>query len=414
MRVGKTRILSRSVVLLVLPVLSACSGSGDPYGTGGTTSFGGASGTTGGAGPSMGGFGSPSSGGSTFGGNTGTTTGGSVNGGSSAGGASGGPNGGTSTGGNTSGGSSSGGSANGGSSPGGASNGGSANGGGGNSKGGSSPGGTSSGGASTGGNSSGGSSKGGSSSGGASSGGSSSGGKSGSGGTAGGGGSGGALEDAKTILTRIREKSSNKSNYDKWMNDEIGTPQVATSLTNGKITAPILVPEGATFDGKGMTITPNIPGCSGTQTESQPPVFILTPGASVKNVTISPPACDGIHMMGDNTVDTVVWTDVGEDAASVRSYFPGGKITIRGGSANSADDKVFQFNAPVQVTISNFRATNIAKLVRQNGGETFPMSVSLSNVTVTGCDEAVVYASKNCTLTQSGVTADCPVWKLDD
>jgi hypothetical protein len=197
------------------------------------------------------------------------------------------------------------------------------------------------------------------------------------------------------------------------MNGEIGTPTVATSLTNGKISAPILVPEGATFDGKGLTITPSIPGCSGSQTESQPPVFILTPGATLKNVTISPPACDGVHMMGNNTVENVVWTDVGEDAASVRSYFPGGTIAIRGGSATSADDKVFQFNAPVQVTISNFRATNISKLVRQNGGKDFAMSVTLNNVTVTGCGEAVVRASENCVFKYSGVTADCPIWADD-
>jgi hypothetical protein len=227
------------------------------------------------------------------------------------------------------------------------------------------------------------------------------------------GGSGGALEDAKTILTRIREKSSNKGAYDDWMNDEIGTPTVATSLTNGKISAPVLVPEGATFDGKGMTITPSIPGCTGSQTESQPPVFILTPGATLKNVTISPPACDGVHMMGNNTLENVVWPDVGEDAASVRSYFPGGRITITGGSANSADDKVFQFNAPVQVTISNFKASNISKLVRQNGGEDFAMSVTLNNVTVTGCGEAVVRASENCVFKSSNVTADCPLWADD-
>lgn len=270
---------------------------------------------------------------------------------------------------------------------------------------------------------SGGSTSGGSTSGGSTSGGSggASAGTAGSGGTAGQatagastGGSGGAVSgDAMTILAKFKPTGS--TGYDTWMKKEIGTPLVAsTTLASGNITASILVPEGATYDGKGQTIKPSIPGCDGSQTESQPPVFILAPGATLKNVTISPPACDGVHMMGNNTLENIVWTDVGEDAASVRSYFPGGAITIKGGSARSADDKVFQFNAPVQVTITDFKATNISKMVRQNGGTSFAMSVDLKNVTVSGCGEAVVRGSSNCVVRAENVTHDCPALKRAD
>jgi hypothetical protein len=237
----------------------------------------------------------------------------------------------------------------------------------------------------------------------------------GSSGAAGAAGSSGAVgTDPFAILVNYRPTGSLADGYDTWMNEEIGTPVVATeAVADGNINAPILVPPGVTYDGGGQTIEPSINGCNGGQGESQPPVFILVPGASLKNVTINPPGCDGIHMMGDNTLENIEWTDVGEDAASVRSYFPGGAINIIGGSANSAEDKVFQFNAPVQVHIRDFTATNISKLVRQNGGASFDMSVDLVNVRVSGCGEAVVRASSNCVYTHENVTADCPLWRDD-
>jgi hypothetical protein len=237
-------------------------------------------------------------------------------------------------------------------------------------------------------------------------------------GTAGAAGTAGTVSvdpnDPFAILVKYRPTGSRGEDYDDWMNEEIGTPVVATAaVEDGSIEAPILVPEGAIYDGGGQRIRPSIPGCDGSQGESQPPVFILVPGAGVKNVTIEPPACDGIHMLGDNTLENIEWTDVGEDAASVRSYFPGGAIDITGGSARSADDKVFQFNAPVQVTITDFTATDISKLIRQNGGEDFEMSVHLVDVNVSDCGEAVVRAGPNCEFTHENVTADCDLWRDD-
>ena len=237
----------------------------------------------------------------------------------------------------------------------------------------------------------------------------------GTGGAAGAAGTGSVdPNDPFAILVKYRPSGSRGEDYDDWMNEEIGTPVVATAaVADGNIEAPILVPEGVIYDGGGQSIRPSIPGCDGSQGESQPPVFILVPGAGVKNVTIEPPACDGIHMLGDNTLENIEWTDVGEDAASVRSYFPGGSIDITGGSARSADDKVFQFNAPVQVTITDFTATDISKLVRQNGGEDFEMSVHLVDVNVSDCGEAVVRAGPNCEFTHENVTADCDLWRDD-
>ncbi len=254
---------------------------------------------------------------------------------------------------------------------------------------------------------------GGSSSGGATtSGGKTGSGGSGSGGTAtsGGSGSGGAaVVDPKAILTTFRPKDSDLGElFDDYVNEEVGP------LTNGTvgtgsartITQTIFVAPGVIYDGKGEKLTAKGMG-DGSQDEGQRPVFLLAPGAGVKNVTITAPGVEGIHMMGNNTVENVVWEDVGEDAASTRSYFPGGKISITGGSARAAADKTFQFNAPSEVTIKNFTANDVGKLVRQNGGKNFPLTIILDTVTVNNVKDAVVMSdATQCTVRYHALTSD--------
>ncbi|MGC4088096.1 MAG: pectate lyase [Polyangiaceae bacterium] len=167
-----------------------------------------------------------------------------------------------------------------------------------------------------------------------------------------------------------------------------------------------MVPPCAVYDGKGERLTAQGMG-DGSQNEGQKPLFILTPGAGIKNVKIAAPGCEGIHMMGNNTVDSITWEDVGEDAASVRSYFPGGKISITNGSAKSAADKTFQFNAPCDVTIKNFTANDIGKLARQNGGKDFPLTITLDTVTANNVKDAVVMSdSPQCIVRYHALTTD--------
>jgi len=162
------------------------------------------------------------------------------------------------------------------------------------------------------------------------------------------------------------------------------------------ITHTILVRQGTTYDGQGETLIAEGMG-DGSQDEGQKPLFLLEPGATLKNVTIGFPGCDGIHMLGDNTLDNVNWPDVGEDAASVRSYFPGGDINISNGYANNAADKVFQFNRECVVRVTNFTSSNISKFIRQNGGTTFPLTIYLDTVTVNNFGECIVRSdSPNC------------------
>lgn len=243
------------------------------------------------------------------------------------------------------------------------------------------------------------SSSGGTGSGGVGSGGASKGGSTSSGGAAN-GGNGGAGSCTLASLATYRPKSDAElaEMFDDYLNTEVGAVTCATSApagTSRTITQTILVPANVTYDGKGETLEADATAMkcdltAGEQGESQRPYFLLAPGASVKNVTVAYPGCDGIHMMGDNVLDNVAWPDAGEDAASVRSYFPGGKITIRNSNGHKAADKMFQFNAACDVRIENFTGSEMGKLVRQNGDTTFELHVDLNTVNVTGVISAVV------------------------
>jgi hypothetical protein len=195
-------------------------------------------------------------------------------------------------------------------------------------------------------------------------------------------------------------KSGNPGNakLEAYADNQIGTPIIATEGTGTArtITQTIVVPPGVTYDGKGEKLTAEGMG-DGSQSEDQLPYFLLMPGASIKNVTMTKPGCEGIHMMGDNQLDNIVWEDVGEDAASIRSYFPGGYIYIEGGSVHSAADKVFQLNAPSKIIIKNLKATNISKLIRQ--GDTTPIEVVLDGVKASNVKTALVMCNtSDCTL----------------
>jgi pectate lyase C len=182
-----------------------------------------------------------------------------------------------------------------------------------------------------------------------------------------------------------------------YLGEEVGQLSCATSGSGGSrtITQTIVVPPNTIYDGRGEVLTadPAAMNCDlteGEQAESQRPYFLLAPGASLRNVTINYPGCEGIHMMGDNILENITWTDVGEDAASVRSYFPGGTFAILNSRADHARDKTFQFNAPGALLIQGFQGTDMGKLVRQNGGTEFEFHVDLNDVTVSEVISAVV------------------------
>ncbi|EHD21270.1 MULTISPECIES: pectate lyase [Brenneria] len=143
----------------------------------------------------------------------------------------------------------------------------------------------------------------------------------------------------------------------------------------------IKVGPGEVFDGGGKTFTAGSKLGDGGQAEGQKPLFELAPGATLKNVVFGDNAADGVHVRGDAKIDNVHWTNVGEDALTVKSN--GGKpanVEITNSSAQGASDKIFQLNADANLTIDNFKAKDFGTFVRTNGGQQGNWNLNLSNI----------------------------------
>jgi hypothetical protein len=152
-----------------------------------------------------------------------------------------------------------------------------------------------------------------------------------------------------------------------------------TAKGNVKVTTTTKV--SGTFDG-GLKRFSGIG--DGSQGESQPPMFEVADGGIVKNVILGSPAGDGIHCLGTCTIQNVWWEDVGEDAATQKGTTTNQVMTIDGGGAQKASDKIFQHNGPGTVVIKNFVAKDFGKLYRSCGNckKQFKRTLILSNVTV--------------------------------
>ncbi|MDW6001931.1 pectate lyase [Vibrio mangrovi] len=164
------------------------------------------------------------------------------------------------------------------------------------------------------------------------------------------------------------------------------------------IDEPIVVKAGETFDGKGKTFTASSKLGDGGQSEDQKPLFVLEDGASLKNVVLGDNEADGIHTHGDAKLDNVHWTDVGEDALTMKK---GGTVEISNSSAKNADDKIFQLNDDGKLILNNVQADNFGKLVRTNGGQQGNWDIQLNDVTATNGKHALVQSDSN-TVSVSG------------
>lgn len=169
------------------------------------------------------------------------------------------------------------------------------------------------------------------------------------------------------------------------------TGGVVTSCSSisdyGTVSSTIVVKNGQTYDGKCQRYRadPNALG-DGSQDEGQKPVFRLEGGAKLINVVLGAPAADGIHTEGDVTLENITWEDVGEDALTIKKS---GTVSLNGGSAKNADDKIFQLNAASTFRLSNFKATNAGKLIRQVGDSTFKVAVFIDRCDISGMDESI-------------------------
>jgi len=156
------------------------------------------------------------------------------------------------------------------------------------------------------------------------------------------------------------------------------------ACTKVNISATIDVPAGTTWDGvakygKWVCLVGTASNMKGDQSESQIPIFKLNNGSTVKNVVIGDGSlgsgtnlaaggADGIHCYGVCNITNVYWADVGEDGATVKKLSGvTSKLTISGGAAFKAKDKLFQHNSDGTLVIQDFYADNIGKLARSCG-----------------------------------------------
>jgi pectate lyase C len=165
---------------------------------------------------------------------------------------------------------------------------------------------------------------------------------------------------------------------------------VATEACEGvgsmRLDATIVVGRGETFDGQCRRYVAGSALGDGSQAEGQMPMFRLEDGARLINVVLGSPAADGVHTYGDVTLANIVWEDIGEDALTIKAS---GTVELDGGSAVNGEDKVFQINAASTFRVSNFRADNAGKFIRQNGGTTFRVDVYIDRCDISNMDEAI-------------------------
>ena len=133
-------------------------------------------------------------------------------------------------------------------------------------------------------------------------------------------------------------------------------------------------------------------------------LFELADGATIQNVIIGTHGADGIHCDGTCTIKNVWWQAVCDDAVTAVSG-SSGTVTITGGGAIGAHDKLFQDNSHGKFIIDTFYGQKLGKLYRACGvggacGST-KGNLTLTNTTVIGVSEVVGITSGRDTATIS-------------
>ncbi|KAI1697819.1 pectate lyase domain-containing protein [Ditylenchus destructor] len=144
-------------------------------------------------------------------------------------------------------------------------------------------------------------------------------------------------------------------------------PAWPTPSTTIKVAATIKINStNSPFDGKNNRYIADFDNDDGSQNETQPRIFEMADGTTIKNVVIGAPAADGIRCRGSCTIDSVWWEDVGEDAATFYGNTSATYLVTSGG-AKKAEDKVFQHDGGGTLTIKNFQVEDFGKLYRTCG-----------------------------------------------
>lgn len=170
------------------------------------------------------------------------------------------------------------------------------------------------------------------------------------------------------------------------------------------LTTTIRVTSG-TFSCGGNTYISNGSGGlgDGGQGESQSPLFRVENGATLDNCVIGAPAADGVHFYNGGRANNIRWTDVGEDAATVKSS-NNSTVTISGGSTRQSADKTFQVNAAGTFNVTGHDGDGFQTFIRQNGGTSYCVTINLNNSNIRNGRRGV-YTNSTCSrINVSGTT----------
>ena len=151
------------------------------------------------------------------------------------------------------------------------------------------------------------------------------------------------------------------------------------------VSSTIVVSSG-TYDGGCKVFNATSALGNGSQSENQKPVFRVENGATLKNVVLGNNAADGIHFYNGGTIDNIRWTNVGEDAMTIKSS---GTVNVRNISGYAGSDKFIQVNAASTLNVSNCIVDNMGKFLRQNGGTTFKIAVSVDRCQISNMGEGI-------------------------
>ena len=166
-----------------------------------------------------------------------------------------------------------------------------------------------------------------------------------------------------------------------------GTITGATCSSSGSqsISSTILITSG-TYDGGCRTFNPSGDLGDGSQDEGQDPAFRVENGATLRNAILGNNGVDGVHFYNGGNLQNFRWTNIGEDAFTVKSS---GTVNISGVSGFNGEDKFGQVNAASTVNISNCIVDNAAKFIRQNGDTTFRIAVNADRCQISNMKEGI-------------------------
>jgi len=190
------------------------------------------------------------------------------------------------------------------------------------------------------------------------------------------------------------------ANAESMRSEAAAMPTGTWPASKGTVTysAPYTVKAGTTFDGGMKTYERSNVKCDGdTESGKSTAVFLVESGATLKNAIIGKNQMEGVHCEQSGcTIQNVWWTDVCEDALSIKGGSASSVSKVIGGGARYADDKVIQHNGLGTVQIEGFYAQDFGKLYRSCGTcGSKQRKVTLTNVYAVNPKVSIVTVNKN-------------------